>query len=568
MGPQSPPLFDVAPKSARAALGAQVGSGYQGGVRSRDKRNDENEEARERASPTPPLHRVPNSALGKLLRSPGRPPPYLNDMEGFFGTSLSGVQTHLGAADALDGVGKAATSGETIAFADPRPAPEVVAHELTHVLQNRASGDDPAKAEHEARSASDAFEAGAAEVGPVTAGVGSSVMAFDPLGIIDRVGDALDIRPGEARLDALEELADFRSKTFAPALDYRPSSGRGLFDAAFDPASGQMVITLKLAYNFVSGDPARVAPGYRPTEFDWQSLFGWDYEADMWKTRLASQISAAWSGAFTFRSTKPHWTAMNVNVRVEVVEDDADPHYTVTVEKYPEDAALVGSAVAIPSGSTSTADFDVNDLRPEQKQDWANVSMMVPFAPGSSTLNAAGRAALTPVITQLTGDPTTRVELTGRASAVHASGVSAADGAIANMDLARARTAAVAAELAGGGVSSSRILIRNQGEAGAGAGNEWCRVDAQVGSQEMQVAATHEAGHMFGSADEYDNAANPPGSPVAPSYQGMITAQTGDTVTRVDSSNIMSLGSSVQRWNYAPFLEALKKITSMSDWSV
>ena len=71
-----------------------------------------------------------------------------------------------------------------------------------------------------------------------------------------------------------------------------------------------------------------------------------------------------------------------------------------------------------------------------------------------------------------------------------------------------------------------------------------------------------------GSADEYDNAANPPGSPVAASYQGMITAQTGDTVTRVDSSNIMSLGSSVQRWNYAPFLEALKKITSMSDWSL
>ena len=51
------------------------------------------------------------------------------------------------------------------------------------------------------------------------------------------VGDALDIRGDEARLDAEEDIREFRARSFAPLQDFTPSSGIGQFDASFDPTA-------------------------------------------------------------------------------------------------------------------------------------------------------------------------------------------------------------------------------------------------------------------------------------------------------------------------------------------
>lgn len=394
------------------------------------------------------------------------------------------------------------------------------------------------------------------------------------------VGDAFDARTDEERLDAEEELEEFRNETYEPLEDNAPSSDVGLFDAACDMRAGTMTITLKVAYNFVAGDPTKVSAGFRPEEFQWAPA-----EQTEWKTRYMRDVGAMWSAQFTISSTKPHWEAMTVATTVNVVEDASDPHFTLTVAKYPPDAGMVQSSICPPGyhhDSTSgncaantdaadesgTGDLDSNDMRPEQKLDWGNPTVQIPFTEGSSALGPAGSGALAPIITQVAGVPNAHVQLTGHASSTHRAGRTADEGAIDNMDLARQRTAAVRAALIAGGAAADQILVRNVGEENAGPELDWCRVDAQVGTQEMQNPGLHETGHMLGSDDEYPQTGAGAGTAVAADYDAMIQSQTGDVVLRGRNSDAMSLGSTVRRWNYAAFTEALERMTGETEWTL
>jgi nucleoid-associated protein YgaU len=96
--------------------------------------------------------------------------PYRREMENSFGADFSRVKAHLGRKESLDRLNaNAATSGEQVAFADSLPDKKLVAHELTHVLQQRggraarwkgllSAPDDPS--EREAASVGDAAAAG------------------------------------------------------------------------------------------------------------------------------------------------------------------------------------------------------------------------------------------------------------------------------------------------------------------------------------------------------------------------------------------------------------------------
>lgn len=67
--------------------------------------------------------------------------PYREAMEAGFGTSFADVSVHTGgaASEASRAIGaEAYTMGSSVAFADPSPAPSLVAHELAHVVQQRA----------------------------------------------------------------------------------------------------------------------------------------------------------------------------------------------------------------------------------------------------------------------------------------------------------------------------------------------------------------------------------------------------------------------------------------------
>ncbi len=401
---------------------------------------------------------------------------------------------------------------------------------------------------------------------------------------MNAMGDALDMRSGEDRLDAQEELAAFRRRTFTPLTDHHPSSGFGQFDVTFDAATGAMVVTLKVAYDFVNGSPAAVSPGFRPEEFQWTPA-----EQTAWSTRYEADVSAQWSSRHVFHSTKPFWTAMLVNTTVRVVQDASHPHFRLTVAKYPNDAGMAQSSVCDPGrhhdatgdlcsvnapaadGSVpghGTGSFDSNDMRPEQKLDWGNATVAVSFAQGGAALSTAGAALLQPVIAQLQAAPTAHVELTGRSSTDHRRGAPAADRAVENMDLARARAAAVRSALIAAGITADRVLVRNQGEDAADAGAEWRRVDVQVGDHEMQDPALHETGHMLGLGDEYAVTGAGVGTPVEAGYQSMITATTGEVLARGRDESAMGVGSTVRPWHYSSFLEALRVISSDQSWGI
>jgi outer membrane protein OmpA-like peptidoglycan-associated protein len=284
-------------------------------------------------------------------------------------------------------------------------------------------------------------------------------------------------------------------------------------------------------------------------------------------------------------STKAHWEAMTVATTVNVIEDATDPHFTLTVAKYPPDAGMVTSSICPPGfhhdaasdncaantaadDESGTGELDSNDLRPEQKLDWGNPTAAIPFVEGSTALGPAGTAALAPIITQVAGVAGAHVQIKGRASNTHRAGRTADEGAIDNMDLARQRTAAVQAALIAGGATAEQVLVRNVGEQGAGPEPDWCRVDAQVGTNEMQNPGLHETGHMLGSDDEYPQTGAPAGTAVAADYDAMIRGQTGDVVTRGRNADAMSMGSTVRRWNYAAFLEALEEMTGETKWTL
>lgn len=405
---------------------------------------------------------------------------------------------------------------------------------------------------------------GSPDVAPAPAGVPSSGW-WDRLAAVAEgawgvAGDALNLRGDEALLDAQEELAAFRASTFAPLIDHQPSSGYGMFDLRFDPASGQLLITLKVAYEFVDGDPAVSSPGIPAAELRWTPE-----EQEAWKARYRTEVSAQWSGQHGLRSTRPGWDSMVVHCGVRVVEDPADPHFTLRVGRYPSDVAMAPSAVDV---GDREATLDNNDLRPEPKLDWDNPVTEIPFKRGSAALDGVGRVAVRSVAEDLAAAPASRVELRGRSSTVHRHGIDAARGVEENLELARARSAAVRAAVVSEGIAAARVSERNAGELDAGPGDSWCRVDARIGERPAQSPALHETGHMFGLRDEYPSRESPAGSPVATDYGSMIRSTTGVEVRYDSNEGVMSEGSVIQPWHYSSFLEALRKISGVQEWAI
>lgn len=67
--------------------------------------------------------------------------PHRGQMEALFGESFGDVSARTGAGAEMSALGaRAAASGDEIAFADSNPDPATVAHELTHVVQQRQAG--------------------------------------------------------------------------------------------------------------------------------------------------------------------------------------------------------------------------------------------------------------------------------------------------------------------------------------------------------------------------------------------------------------------------------------------
>lgn len=101
--------------------------------------------------------------------------PFKSEMEEAFGEDFSSVQAYTGQARALEGLGaEAAALGDQVVFAEANPSKEVVAHELTHVVQARKGGSGVHPAAAGVSSPRDSSEREASEVGKRVAGGGEA----------------------------------------------------------------------------------------------------------------------------------------------------------------------------------------------------------------------------------------------------------------------------------------------------------------------------------------------------------------------------------------------------------
>jgi hypothetical protein len=118
-------------------------------------------------------------------------------MERAFGEDFSTVSAHLGPAAAETSSTLAATAftiGEQIAFREASPSRELVAHELTHVVQQRR-GQAAVAAKDDVSTPNDAHEIEADRVATIVAGGGSAIGLVTQAGppVISRKIDVFDV---------------------------------------------------------------------------------------------------------------------------------------------------------------------------------------------------------------------------------------------------------------------------------------------------------------------------------------------------------------------------------------
>lgn len=366
------------------------------------------------------------------------------------------------------------------------------------------------------------------------------------------------------------EQQEFLRTVWAPAADFDTGTG-GVFDGQIH--AGLLIVTLKVAWDFVAGDPSHAPVGTPPAELVWSPEQQAQFKAD-----FQGSVFGAWSFAHTIRSTRPLWTT-GLQVMVQVVEDAADPHFTLTVEKLPVDAGdgpasvcdggfhHAGGGVCDPNAPGDASGTGLLDSRDNQKNRVRNGSqpvVAIQFDRDSTQVSSTEAAKLDPPAADLSAHADWDVELTGRSSS---------DGAAQdNFLLARARTQTVAKALTGRGVSGSQIVQTVQGEDGASRGSGDRRVDVHVLDVGTQVTGAHEAGHMFGNADEYMYAGESAGDPLPAAHQQLIADNTslapGAIPTKGENDSIMSNGMQVETWHYAPFVALVKQITGSNEWTV
>ena len=149
--------------------------------------------------------RDPGASFDAATRGAKSEVPYRGEMERAFNQSFAGVQVHLGQKEPMAELGAhAATEGQSVAFAEPQPDRALVAHELTHVVQNRSypGGDAIQRSAEVSQPGEDAEREADANAERVAAG-GQAQVSAAPSAAISRFGES----EGElrVRLEKLEQ---------------------------------------------------------------------------------------------------------------------------------------------------------------------------------------------------------------------------------------------------------------------------------------------------------------------------------------------------------------------------
>jgi hypothetical protein len=380
--------------------------------------------------------------------------------------------------------------------------------------------------------------------------------------------------------------------------DHVPSTGRGGFEAQYDPSGQKLTIELRGGVDFRDGmklyfgtfavaqqpgnGPAAAAAtaiNKLPRDQRAAAMAPWIWD-DAAKTTFLSEfessIEGAWGGKHQFHCSKEFWTDLGaaVDVRVVVRDGAQSSGEHMNVVSYKESDATVNSTPAhvaqtevIGGHDADDNEMVVNSTHTHRRSDIPQ-TVAISFGTGTDTLTAGANSSLSwfgnayksgggPVCSQCKREIAeaaagkVNINLEGQGTDQAAKDASA-----------QARFGAVKAQLIAGGMTDAAtrctLVITATGDNGG----------VRMGSGVNQIVAAHEAGHMFGLGDEYtapfSGTGGDAGTPVDPGLGG---AQGLPEAVHENSDTIMSVGDAVRPQHYATFLEALKAVTAMPDWA-
>jgi hypothetical protein len=391
--------------------------------------------------------------------------------------------------------------------------------------------------------------------------------------------------------DARAEREAFVSAGKKGPQTYNPSTNNaanyyGGFDVEYDPAAGELQVTLKGAVNFLAGmtttpngraqavEPSaqtaaaaaeinRLPRDQRPAEiakWTWSSAGGPDAsdETDL-LTNFKSSIEGAWQEKHPFHCTKQYWEDLGATTKINVVVNKvadatgktADQHMLVNTYKVAQ-GFVGGNADVSRAGGGGNAAFDnVMNITSEDvvpRRDGL-LEAGVTFQPGRGLLTPGSVGTVWRLAKQM---PNAAPGATIEASTLTVK-VQGKDTRQRNDRF----TAVVDHLNQGGKVDAARVTMVEDGEGDAGT--------IVVGDGNPQTVAAHEAGHMFGLDDEYTGSGDyAPGKKTEHTDFAAGAGHTGAMHAKSDS--IMSEGSVVRPHHYVTFLDALKQVSGMPDW--
>jgi hypothetical protein len=364
-------------------------------------------------------------------------------------------------------------------------------------------------------------------------------------------------------------------------LTYNPTGGAPI-DAR--PISGNVTVTLRLHITFKNFDRAlKRQPPYNTHRFTRAQLadFNWtDDERRKFTTDMVSSIQDAWSAKHRLLCTSPGFEELSAGIKV-VVESVADvgrAHNKVTAQKIPKGAPRFRSFV---QGDTSTLDIrDPSETEEHTVTKPEFVRQVGPFELGKAELTPDLTGQLDTIVGELRTlqEPGKQQHGLGEDLPTVFRGRASTPGTrSANKKLAteRAKNAEGYVEAAMGWAPQGQA--RGVGEEDATDEARFQRVDVEVvnlaggDGPVRQNTAAHEAGHMFGLGDEYEDKEAHRLTGDQPRHFGDVEAELGtdaaNDLLAGDSGSIMSVGSRVEPGHYVPFLQALEGVTG-KQWTI
>lgn len=391
--------------------------------------------------------------------------------------------------------------------------------------------------------------------------------------------DETAVREDSPELRRILQVSQFAGGGSRFDLDYLPNSGRSRDQR---PVYGKVIITLKLhvAFRDFTREIRRQEP-YNTMRFTAAQRrdFAWkEEEKEEFNRNIITSIQDAWSGKHELSCTTPGCEELQAGLQVEVqlVGDAAEAHTRVTAQKVPEGAPRFRSfvqgdeAVLDRLDPTEASTLDTDELHHSIgpfEHDSADIT------PLQGQIDAFIRdfEAMEPQGDEFSDQ--FRLRVVGRSTTPGSKAY--------NLRLAQQRASHVSEYIfANTSRSAYREKDESQGETGTTDAEEFRRVDLFVARENSasQMTAAHEAGHMFGLGDEYEDAKDdddPSGrgrfTGDQPSHYDDVRDELGtaaaDDVMVGNNDSIMSHGMEVAPAHYTPFIQQLENLTNVQ-WTI